>query len=96
MNSWSDEEVARRWWYVCPERKNDDGSAAEPKSCELARFLENIDEYGRRLADISWLMRLACQTIALRANHEDDVDGLDSGFILQPSPPRPSPAAAAD
>lgn len=75
VGTWSDEEVARRWWSVCPARKNDDGSAADPKPCEVGLLLPDVDEYRRRLSDISWLMRLACQTIALRANREDDVDG---------------------
>ncbi len=73
--SWPDEEVARRWWYVCPTRRNADGSAAEPKTCEIKLNIQNVDEYRRRLSDISWLMRLACQTIARRANDEDGVEG---------------------
>ena len=34
-----------------------------------------MNEYRRRLSNISWMMRLACQRIAVRANKEDDVDG---------------------
>jgi hypothetical protein len=73
--SWTDEEVALRWWYVCPSRKNADGSVPEPKPCELGLLLQEVDEYRVRLSDISWLMRLACQPIARRANQEDEVDG---------------------
>ena len=73
--AWSDEEVARRWWFVCPLRRNTDGSAAEPKPCEIGLFMADVDEYRTRLSDISWMMRLACQPIARRANQEDDVDG---------------------
>lgn len=75
VSTWSDEEVARRWWFACPLRKNDDGSVPDPKPCEVGLLLPGVDEYRRRLSDISWMMRLACQTIALRANREDDVDG---------------------
>ncbi len=75
VKTWSDEEVARRWWFVCPQRKNEDGSIPDPKPCEIRLLLRDVDEYRRRLADISWMMRLACQTIARRANQEDDVDG---------------------
>ncbi len=75
VSTWSDEEVARRWWFVCPSRKNDDGSAAEPKPCEIGLLLPDVAEYRRRLSDISWLMRLACQPVACRANREDDVRG---------------------
>ena len=32
---WSDEEVARRWWQLCPQRFNEDGSLAEPSQFEL-------------------------------------------------------------
>ena len=75
VHSWSDEEVARRWWFVCPERKNEDGSIPDPKPCELGLLLPKVDEYRSRLSDISWLMRLACQPIAYRANREDQVTG---------------------
>lgn len=75
VSTWSDEEVVRRWWIVCPTRKNDDGSAADPKPCELRLLMPNVDELRGRLSDISWMMRLACQKVAIRANREDDVDG---------------------
>jgi len=75
VNSWSDDEVVRRWWCVCPSRRERDGSVPDPKDCELGLLLPNVDEYRRRLSDISWMMRLACQKIARRANREDDVDG---------------------
>jgi hypothetical protein len=73
--TWSDQEVVRRWWRVCPLRRNPDGTAAEPKPCELGLLLQKVDQYRSRLSDISWLMRLACQPIARRANKEDEVDG---------------------
>jgi len=75
VQTWSDEEVARRWWFTCPSRKNDDGSIPDPKPCEIDVLLPDVDEYRSRLADISWMMRLACQTIARRANREDEVNG---------------------
>jgi hypothetical protein len=75
VSTWSDEEVARRWWFVCPSRRNDDDSVPEPKACEIGLLLDHVDEYRRRLSDISWMMRLACQPIARRANQEDGVDG---------------------
>jgi hypothetical protein len=73
--TWSDEEVARRWWYVCPGRRNSDGSVPEPKPCEIGLLMADVDQYRGRLSDISWMMRLACQPIARRANQEDEVDG---------------------
>ncbi len=75
VETWPDEEVARRWWFVCPQRKNDDGSIPDPKPCEIGLLLPKVDEYRKRLSDISWLMRQACQPIAIRANKEDKVDG---------------------
>lgn len=75
VSTWSDEEVVCRWWFVCPMRKNVDGSIPDPKPCELGLLLPDVDEYRSRLSDISWMMRLACQTVAVRANREDDVDG---------------------
>ena len=75
VQSWSDDEVARRWWRVCPKRRARDGSPAEPTEGELAKLLANIGEYRKRLSDISWMMRLAQQRVARRANKEDDVDG---------------------
>ncbi len=75
VKTWSDEEVARRWWFVCPMRRNDDGTIPEPKPSEVGVLLQKVEEFRRRLSSISWMMRLACQTIARRANQEDDVDG---------------------
>lgn len=71
----TDEEVARRWWQVCPKKKDDDGNPLEPSPDDLAEFLEDIDEYRRRLSDISWMMRLAQQRVARRANMEDGAVG---------------------
>jgi hypothetical protein len=75
VSTWSDEEVARRWWLVCPLRRNQDGSIPDPMPCELDLLRQHVDQYRTRLSDISWFMRLACQPIARRANQEDDVDG---------------------
>jgi REP element-mobilizing transposase RayT len=75
VETWSDEEVVRRWWFVCPWRRNEDGSIPDPKPCEIGLLMPRVDEYRRRLSDISWMMRLACQRIAVRANKEDGVDG---------------------
>jgi len=71
---WDDTEVARRWLLVCPRRKNEDGSAAEPIECELNSIRHDPDRLAQirlRLSDISWWMWLLCQTIAMRANRED-------------------------
>ena len=75
VSTWTDHEVACRWWRVCPKRRNNDGSAADPLPSEIAILLRKVEEYRRRLSDISWMMRLACQPIAVRANREDGVEG---------------------
>ena len=76
--TWDDTEVARRWLLLCPRRKNKDGSAAEPSECELNSIRLDPDRLAQirlRLSDISWWMRLLCQTIAIRANREDGETG---------------------
>ena len=35
VDGWSDTEVARRWWMLCPARKTDDGQPEEPTQAEL-------------------------------------------------------------
>ena len=75
---WSDEEVARRWWLTCPQRRDAAGNPAEISPLELKTMLadqEAIEDYRGRLSNISWLMRLLCQPVSCRANKESDVTG---------------------
>ena len=72
--TWDDTEVARRWLMLCPVRKNDEGFAEEPNEAELNRIRndpQRLETIRLRLSDIAWWMRLLCQNIAVRANHED-------------------------
>ena len=39
LETWSDEEVARRWLRLFPKRRNKDGSPAEPTGPELNMIL---------------------------------------------------------
>lgn len=74
----TDEQVARRWWQICPSRRNPDRSVPEPLPCELNLWLsdpEQMTELRSRLSDISWLLRLFSQNLARRANAEDEVTG---------------------
>ncbi|MCA9259026.1 MAG: hypothetical protein KDA61_07495 [Planctomycetales bacterium] len=75
VESWSDEEAVRRWLRVCPLNRNRDGSIPDPLPCEIRLLLPQVEELRLRISDISWMMRLACQPIARRANKEDKVDG---------------------
>ncbi len=71
---WDDAEVARRWWFLCPQRKQPDGSPAEPTQPEIDRIRNDPVKLGnirQRLSDISWWMRILCQKIAQMANAED-------------------------
>ncbi|MFN5433892.1 MAG: transposase [Planctomyces sp.] len=74
VQEWSDEEVARRWLMLCPERRDEDRRPMEPTEFEINRIVNNkgkLASLRSRLSDISWWMRLLCQHIAQRANRED-------------------------
>jgi REP element-mobilizing transposase RayT len=78
VKTWDDAEVARRWFMLCPQRKNEDGSAKEPTSAEIhsiANDPDRLQQIRRRLSDISWWMRLLCQHIGQRANRETGESG---------------------
>ena len=78
VKQWSDEEVARRWWRLHPQRKNPDGTAARPTRQELDMLMSDPRQmrvYRRRLSSISWLMKCLCEKIARMANKEDGCTG---------------------
>lgn len=78
VDTWSDEEVARRWLKLCPIRKTDDGAAEEPTVQELATITgnaERLSEIRRRLSHISWFMRMITEPLARQANREDNTNG---------------------
>jgi REP element-mobilizing transposase RayT len=75
---WTDDEVARRWWSLCPLRREPDGQPAEPSEHELDMTRANparLAEVRRRLSSIPWLMRFVAEPIARRANREDGCTG---------------------
>jgi hypothetical protein len=66
LKTWDDAEVARRWFMLCPRRKNEDGSAKEPTQAEINSIASDphkLREIRRRLSDISWWIRLLCQHV---------------------------------
>ena len=78
VKTWSDEEVARRIWFLFPKRKEKDGSPSEPKQNELNMLMASkkaLLQYRERLSDISWLMRQLAEHIARKANFEDQCTG---------------------
>ena len=75
---WNNQEVVERYWRLHPQRKNKDGSAADPTEAELNIWLNDavkMQLLRRRLSDISWFMSRLSQTIALKANCEDECSG---------------------
>jgi REP element-mobilizing transposase RayT len=78
VETWSEEEIARRWCRICPAKKCADRSSYEPSAAEIAMIVncpERLAEVRLRLSDISWWMRILCQRIAIRANDEDGEAG---------------------
>jgi hypothetical protein len=78
VEGWSDEQVGRRWWRLCPGRKEKDGSACEPLEHEWKMLVADpqaCEERRKRLASLSWFMRALCEPIARRANREDRCRG---------------------
>jgi len=76
--TWSDEDVARRWWNLFPKQRDQDGNPAEPEPHELDMLLadgEALAERRRRLSSLSWFMRCLAEPIARAANHEDQCTG---------------------
>lgn len=74
VREWDDTEIARRWLMICPVRKDHHGKAEQPNEFELNTIRNNkvrLEDIRSRLSDISWWMRLLSQTIAQRANKED-------------------------
>ena len=77
VQTWSDEEVARRWWQLFPLRKNKDKTPATPTDDELKLFTSpaRSKQLRARLSDISWWMRALAEPIARRSNADDQCTG---------------------
>jgi len=76
--TWDDREVARRWLMLCPHRRSADSAAmppTEPEVNSIANCHVKCGEIRKRLSNISWWMRLLCQRVAQRANHEEGETG---------------------
>ena len=66
---WSDEAVLRRYAKFFPL------AARAVRELPRAQRRTRIDVLRTRLTDISWLMRVVCESVARRANREDEVTG---------------------
>lgn len=74
---WSDLEVARRWTALCPP-KDLKGQPVKLSADELAALIAQpgwAKERRRRLASMSWLMKLIQEKLARQANREDHCTG---------------------
>ncbi len=77
---WSDQEVARRWLKVCPGERQLDLTAppiepTEEKIAELMADKVQLGECRKRLASLSWMMKLLKEQISRSSNHEDQCTG---------------------
>lgn len=78
VKSWSDDEVARRWWRLFPKRRDESGEAAVPGDSDLSMITadaEKLAEIRKRLSNIGWLMRCVAEPVARMANREDECTG---------------------
>ncbi len=75
---WDDTDVARRWLMLCPVERDENRQPKKPTEFELNRIRNNkekLAEIRRRLSDMSWWMWLLSQSIAERANLDDEEVG---------------------
>ena len=78
VKTWTDEQVARRWWNLFPARRNQDGSPAEPADTDLKALIADaqvLAELRARLSSVSWFMRCTAEVIARMANAEEECTG---------------------
>ncbi|MFV0488608.1 MAG: hypothetical protein ACK5NL_15665 [Vibrio fluvialis] len=64
VQAWSDDDVARRWWRLFPQRKDDQGNPLEPTESDLSMIVSNptrLAQVRERLSDISWWMRCTAE-----------------------------------
>ena len=89
VKTWSDAEAAVRWWNLFPQRREKDGSPAEPTDSELNHIRNDasgLKEKRRRLSNVSWFMKCLSEPIAKRGNREEEVSGhfWEARFKVQP------------
>ena len=78
VQEWADEEVAMRWWRLFPQRRNKDGSPADPTDADLLAVHGDasvLAERRLRLSSVSWFMRCTSEVIARMSNAEDECTG---------------------
>lgn len=75
--TWSAEDVARRWLRLCPPRGIDGKPLALTRQwiADSVQDAKWIEESRRRLCELGWFMKFLKEPIARRANKEDDCTG---------------------
>jgi REP element-mobilizing transposase RayT len=76
--TWSDDEIALRWWALFPKRRTLDGRPDQPTAEELNHIKSSatgLADKRRRLTSVSWFMKCISEPIAKRANRDDQVTG---------------------
>ncbi|QDS91333.1 hypothetical protein FF011L_00620 [Roseimaritima multifibrata] len=74
----TDREVAVRWLSVLSRKrvpKKHRGKIQESEISKIVNDPKRVEELRSRLSNISWFVRLMCQTIARECNIEDDCTG---------------------
>ncbi len=78
VQTWTDDDVVRRWLTITKLAKSRDGSVREPHAARVAIELAlpgRVKRIRKRLSDPSWLMGVLCEYIARRSNREDGCSG---------------------
>ena len=70
----TDSQVAARWFWLCPPKCKDPQNVSVLLE-QLSTNTERIKVLRQRLGSISWFMRFLNESIARRANKEDDCKG---------------------
>lgn len=78
VETWSDQEVVRRWLVASKLAKSCDGGIREPHPARVAMEMAipgRIQKLRTRLSDPSWFMATLCEYISRRGNREDGCGG---------------------
>ena len=78
VQTWTDEEVARRWVHLSSAKKYLQSDGEDLKEKEIRRILTapaELKELRERLSDLSWFMKSLNEYIARKANKEDNCTG---------------------